>query len=66
MDKWGDHVLVCGCGVTRLNLVRDVVHSAANDRAGLGAVLEKPGLLIPRDPSDDGRPPGPGPMSVSP
>ena len=32
MDKWGDHALVCGCGgdrVTRHNLVRDVVHSAA-------------------------------------
>ena len=44
----GDHALVCGCGgdrVTRHNLVRDVVHSAANDRASLGAVLEKPGLL---------------------
>ena len=45
---WGDHALVCGCGgdrVTRHNLVRDVVHSAANDKACLGAVLEKPGLL---------------------
>ena len=40
------------------NLVRDVVHSAANDRASLGAILEKHGLLIPRDPSDDDRPPG--------
>ena len=32
MDQWGDHTLVCGCGgdrVTRHNLVRDVVHSAA-------------------------------------
>ena len=48
-----------GDRVTRHNLVRDVVHSAANDRASLGLVLEKPGLLIPRDPSDDDRPPGP-------
>ena len=68
MDKWGDHALVCGCGgdrVTCHNLVRDVVPSAANDRASLGAVLEKPGLLIPRDPSDDDRPPGSDPLDPS-
>ena len=62
MDQWGDHALVCGCGgdrVTRHNLVRDVVHSAANNQARLGAVLEKPGLLLPHDPSLDDRPPGP-------
>ena len=45
--------------MTRHNLVRDVVHSAANDKASLGAVLEKPRLLLPHDPSDDDRPPGP-------
>ena len=69
MDKWGDQALVCGCGgdrVTRHSLVRDVVHSAANDRAGLGAVLEKPWLLVPRDPSDNGLPPGPGPDPADP
>ena len=36
----GDHALVCGCGgdrVTRHNLVCDVVHSAANNTARLGA-----------------------------
>ena len=68
MDKWSHHALVCGCGggrVTRHNLVRDVVRSAANDRASLGAVLEKPGLLIPRDPSDDDRPLGPDPPDPS-
>ena len=35
------HALVCGCGgdgFTRHNLIRDVVHSAANDRANLAAV----------------------------
>ena len=54
-----DHALACGCGgdwVSRHNLIRDVVHSAANDRANLATVLEKPGLLIPRDPSDEDRP----------
>ena len=59
MDQWGDHALVCGCGgdrVTRHNLVRDVVHSAANDKESLGAVLEKPRLVLPHDPSDDDRP----------
>ena len=67
MDKWCDHALVCGCGCDRVtrNLVRDVVHSAANDRASLGAVLVKPGLLIPRDPFDDDRPPGPDPPDPS-
>ena len=40
-------------------MVRDVVHSAANHQASLGAVLEKPGLLLPHDPSLDDRPPGP-------
>ena len=68
MDQWGDHALVCGCGgdrVTRHNLGRDVVHSAANDRARIGAVLEKPGLIFPRDPSDDDRPPGPDPPDPS-
>ena len=52
MDKWGDHALVCSCGgdrVIRHNLIR----------AGLGAILEKPGLLIPRDPLDSDRPPDP-------
>ena len=39
--------------------------SAANDRAGLGAVLEKPGLLTPRDPSDDDRSLGPDPPDPS-
>ena len=42
MDK-GDRALACVCGgdrVTRHNLIRDVVHSAANDRANLAAVLE--------------------------
>ena len=60
MDQWGDHGLVCGCGpdrVTRHNLVRNVVHSAANDTACLKAVLENLGLLLPHDPDDD-RPPG--------
>ena len=36
--------LACGCGgdrVTRRNAIRDVVFSAANDRADLAAVLEK-------------------------
>ena len=59
MDKWGDHALVCSCGgdrVVRHNMIRDVVHSAANHKAGLGAILEKPGLLIPRDPLDCDRP----------
>ena len=51
--------------MTRHNLVRDVVHSAANDRASLGAVLEKPGLLIFRDPSDEDRPPDPDPQDPS-
>ena len=51
--------------MTSHNLVRDIVHSAANDRRGLGAVLEKPALLIPRDPSDDDRPPGPDPPDPS-
>ena len=57
VDKWG--ALVCGCGgdrVTRHNLVRDVGHSAAN-----ATILENPGLLIPRDPVDDDRPPDPDP-----
>ena len=51
--------------MTRHNLIRDVVHSAANDRASLGAVLDKPGLLIPHDPSDDDRHPGPDPPDPS-
>ena len=45
--------------MTRHNMVRDVVHSAANHQASLGAVLEKPGLLLPHDPSLDDRPPSP-------
>ena len=68
MDKWGDHALVCSCGgdrVVRHNMVRDVVHSAANLQAGLGAILEKPGLLIPRDPLDCDRPPDPDPPDPS-
>ena len=67
MDKWGDHALVCGCGgdrVIRHNMIRDVVHSAAK-KAGLGAVLEKPGLLIPREPTDVDRPPDPDPPDPS-
>ena len=61
-------LLVCSCGgdrVIRHNLIRDVVHSAANDSAGLGAILEKPGLLIPRDPLDSDRPPNPDPPDPS-
>ena len=49
MDRWGDRALACGCGgdrVSRHNLIRDVVHSAANDRANLATVLEKLGLLF--------------------
>ena len=68
MDKWGDHALVCSCGgdrVIRHNMIRDVVHSAANNKAGLGAILEKPGLLIPRDPLDSDRPPDPDPPDPS-
>ena len=68
MDKWGDHALVCSCGgdrVVRHNMIRDVVHSAANLKAGLGAILEKPGLLIPRDPLDCDRPPDPDPPDPS-
>ena len=68
MDRWGDHALVCSCGgdrVTRHNMIRDVVHSAANDVACLGAVLEKPGLLVPRDPADFDRPPEPDPPDPS-
>ena len=68
MDKWGDHALVCSCGgdrVIRHNMIRDVVHSAANNKAGLGAILEKPGLLIPRDPLDCDRPPDPDPPDPS-
>ena len=56
--------MASGCGgdrVYRHNLIRDVVHSAANDRANLATVLEKPGLLIPRDPIDEDRPPDPDP-----
>ena len=67
MDQWCDHALVCGCSgdrVTRHNLVRDVVHSAANDTACVGVVLEKPGLLLPHDPVDD-RPPGHDPKDPS-
>ena len=54
LDKWGDHALACGCGgdrISRHNLIRDVVHSAANDRANLATVLEKP----------EDRPPDPDP-----
>ena len=68
MDKWCDHAAVRGCGgarVTRHNLIRDVVHSAANDRANLATVLEKPGLLMPRDPVDDDRPLDPDPPDPS-
>ena len=71
MDKGGDHALVCGCGgdrVTRHNLVRDVVHSAANNGANLAnlaTILEKLGLLIPRDPIGDNRPPDPDPPDPS-
>ena len=68
MDKWGDHALVCSCGgdrVVRHNMIRDVVHSAANLKAGLGAILEKPGLLVPRDPLDCDRPPDPDPPDPS-
>ena len=64
MDQWSDHALVCGCGgdrVTRHNLILDVVHSAANNKACLGPVLEKPRLLLPHDPSLDDRPSGPDP-----
>ena len=64
MDEWSDHALASRCGgdrVTRDNLIRDVVHSAANDRANLGTVVEKPGLLIPRNPVDDDRSPDPDP-----
>ena len=64
LDKWRDNALACGCGgdrVSRHNLIRDVVHSAANNSANLSTVLEKPGLLIPRDPIDDDRPPDPDP-----
>ena len=42
MDRWGDHALVCSCGgdrVIRHNIIRDVVHSASNDSAGLGSHL---------------------------
>ena len=46
-------------------MVRDVVHSAANDQASLGAVLGKHGLLLPHDPSLDDRPPGPDPPDPS-
>ena len=62
MDEWSDHALASRCGgdrVTRDNLTRDVVHSAANDRANVGTVLEKPGLLILRNPVDDDRSPDP-------
>ena len=62
MDKWGGHGLAW---VTRHYLIRDVVHSAANDRTNLAAVLEKPGLLIPLDPSDDDHPPDPDPPDPS-
>ena len=68
MDKWGDHALVCSCGgdrVVRHNMIRDVVHSAANHQARLGAILEKPGLLLPRDPLDCDRPPDPDPPDPS-
>ena len=56
--------MACGCGGDRVSR-RDVVHSAANDRANLATVLEKPGLLIPRDPVDDDRPPDPDPPDLS-
>ena len=46
-------------------MIRDVVHSAATNKAGLGAILEKPGLLIPRDPLDCDRPPDPDPPDPS-
>ena len=68
LDKVGDHALACGCGgdrVSRHNLIRDVVHSAANDRANLATVLEKPGLVIPRDPIDDDRLPDPDPPDLA-
>ena len=48
LDRWRDH-----CHPSRHNLIRDVDHSAANDRANFATVHEKPGLLIPRDPIDD-------------
>ena len=48
-------LLLC---ISEVVSVRDVVHSAANDRAGLGAILEKPGLLIPPLDSDRSRSPG--------
>ena len=63
MDKRGDHALVCSCGA--VTVLFDTTwsamssHSAANDRAGLGAILEEPGLLIPWDPLDSDRPPDP-------
>ena len=57
-----------GCGgdrFTRHNLVRDVVHSAANNGANLATILEKPGLLIPRNTIDDDRPSDPDPPDPS-
>ena len=70
MDKWGGRALVCGCvrrhRVTCHNLIRDVVHSCRQRcRANLAAVLEKPGLLVPRDPVDDDRRPDPDPPGPS-
>ena len=66
------HFSLAGCQVFASHesggssLVRDVVHSATNDRVGLGAILEKPGLLIPRDPLDSDRPPDRSPDPSSP
>ena len=51
--RWGDDALANGCGgdrVSRHILIRDVVHSAADDRSNLATVLEKPGLLTPVTP----------------
>ena len=42
---------------TWTNTLGDVVFSAVNDKANLAAVLQRPGLSIPRDPTDEDRPP---------
>ena len=50
MDKFGDHALVCCSGgdrTKRHNLLRNCVYHFAIS-SGLGAELEKPGLLQPR------------------
>ena len=62
LDRWRDHTLACGFSCH--NLIRDVVHSAASDRANLAAVLEKPGLLIPVTPLMMIAPPHPVPPDL--